>query len=205
MTDANTTREQRLVWIPDDEPGIEDARVAYGDDSVRFSGVVVRLWEGRPLRASYELVCDAGWRVRELRLIAESEATGEHELHLLADGAGGWRNGGDGADSADQSLAALQGCIDVDIMLTPLTNTLPIRRLALATGEAREISVVYIAAPDFTVRPFRQRYTRLDDADGQRRYRYESMESGFTAELPVDADGFVIAYPAIWRRVWPAR
>lgn len=202
MTDTNTTREQRLVWIPDDEPGIEDVRVAYGADGVRFGSVVVRLWEGRPLRASYELACDAGWRVRELHLMAESDATGEHELHLLADGAGGWRDAGDGVG---QPLVALQGCIDVDIMLTPLTNTLPIQRLALASGEAREISVVYIAAPDFTVRPFRQRYTRLDDSDGQQRYRYESLESGFTADLPVDDDGFVVAYPAIWRRVWPTR
>lgn len=200
MTDTNTTREQRLVWIPDDEPGIEDVRVTYGADGVRFRSVVVRLWEGRPLRASYELVCDTDWRVRELRLTAESEATGEHELHLLADGAGGWRNG---ADSADQSLVALQGCIDVDIMLTPLTNALPIQRLALTLGESREISVAYVAAPDFTVRPFRQRYTRLDDSDGQQRYRYESLESGFSADLPVDDDGFVVAYPSIWRRVWP--
>lgn len=202
MTDTGATREQRLVWIPDDEPGIEDVRVTYGADGVRFGSVVVRLWEGRPLRASYELVCDAGWRVRELRLTAESEATGAHELHLLADGAGGWR---DGADSAGQMVTALQGCIDVDIMVTPLTNTLPIRRLALAPGESREISVVYVAAPDFTVRPFRQRYTRLGDADGQQRYRYESLEGGFTADLPVDDDGFVVAYPAIWRRVWPTR
>jgi len=201
MTDTDATREQRLVCIPDDEPGIEDVRVAYGDDGMRFSSVVARLWEGRPLRASYELVCDAGWRVRELRLTAESEATGAHELRLLADGAGGWR---DGADSASQPIAALQGCIDVDIMLTPLTNTLPIRRLALAEGESREISVVYVAAPDFTVRPFRQRYTRLDDADGQQQYRYESIESGFTADLPVDDNGYVVTYPAIWRRVWPA-
>jgi hypothetical protein len=200
MTD--TAREQRLVWIPEDEPGIEDVRVTYSDKGVRFSSVVVRLWEGRPLRASYELACDADWRVRELHLTAESEATGEHELRLLADGAGGWR---DVADDAGQPVAALQGCIDADIMLTPLTNTLPIQRLALAPGESREISVVYVAAPDFTVRPFRQRYTRLHDSDGQQRYRYESLGSGFTADLPVDADGFVVEYPAIWRRVWPTR
>lgn len=188
---------KRLVWTPMDEPGIEDVRVTYSADGVRFSAVVVRLWEGRPLRASYELVCDAGWRVRELRLTGESEAAGEHALHLLADGEGGWQ------DDAGQPIAALQGCIDVDIMLTPLTNTLPIQRLALSPGDAREISVVYVSAPDFTVRPFAQRYTRLDDANGQQRYRYESLDSGFTADLPVDENGFVVEYPAIWRRVWP--
>ena len=194
---ADSASEKRLVWVPLDEPGIEDVRVVYGADEIRFSGMVVRLWEGQPLHATYELVCGADWRVRALHLSGESAATGQHALHLLADGAGNWR------DQAGQPIAALQGCIDVDIMLTPLTNTLPIQRLALSPGESRVISVVYVSAPDFTTRPFAQRYTRLDDADGRQRYRYESIVSGFTADLPIDGDGFVVEYPAIWRRIWP--
>lgn len=183
------------LWVPEDEPGIEDVRIAHDlAKGATFSGAVVRLWEGKPLRVTYNLVCDTGWRARELRMTGESAAAGDHTFHLFSDGAGNWR------DDKGQPLDALQGCIDVDIMVTPLTNTLPIRRLQLAPGESREISVVYIAAPDLSIRPFRQRYTRLED--GQH-YRYESLESGFTAVLLVDDDGFVIDYPGIWRRVWP--
>ncbi|HEU4784161.1 MAG TPA: putative glycolipid-binding domain-containing protein [Ktedonobacterales bacterium] len=185
------------VWIPEDEPGIEDVRLAHDATSVLFSGTLIRLLEGLPLHLSYTLRCDTEWCVRELRMTGESAAAGDHTFHLFSDGAGNWH------DDKGQTLDALQGCIDVDIMLTPLTNTLPIRRLQLAPGESREISVVYVAAPDLSIRPFRQRYTRLDDADGGQRYRYESVESGFTAVLPVDDDGFVIDYPGIWRRVWP--
>lgn len=189
----------RLVWVSVDEPGIEDVRITLDpSDIISFNSAVVRLWEGQPLSAKYELVCDAQWCVRSLRITAESEAMGERTVHLRADGAGGWW------DSADQPIAALQGCIDVDIMFTPLTNTLPINRFALAPGESREITVVYISVPDLSVRPFSQRYTRLGDGDdGQRRYRYESLVSGFTAVLPIDDDGFVIEYPNLWRRVWP--
>ncbi len=186
------------VWIPEDEPGIEDVRITRGPTGgVGFSSAVVRLWQGQPLRATYTLVCDAGWHVRELQMTGESEAVGERAIRLYADGAGNWQ------DDKGQPIAALQGCIDVDIMLTPLTNTLPIRRLQLAPGASREISVVYIAAPDLSIRPFQQRYTRLDDADGGQRYRYESLDSGFAAVLPIDDDGFVVDYPGIWRRVWP--
>jgi len=188
----------RLVWIPEDEPGIEDVLIMHEPTrGTGFSGAVVRLWEGQPLRVTYPLDCDAEWRVRELQMSGESEAVGERAIRLYADAAGNWK------DDKGQPLDALQGCTDVDIMLTPLTNTLPIRRLQLAPGESREISVVYIAAPDLSVRPFRQRYTRLDDADGGQRYRYESLDSGFTVVLPVDDDGFVVDYPGIWRRVWP--
>ena len=84
---ADSASEKRLVWVPLDEPGIEDVRVVYGADEIRFSGMVVRLWEGQPLHATYELVCGADWRVRALHLSGESAATGQHALHLLADGA----------------------------------------------------------------------------------------------------------------------
>jgi hypothetical protein len=187
----------RLVWIPEDEPGIEDVRIVHDATGVRVSSTLVRLLEGLPLRVSYLLRCDTEWRVRELQMTGESELAGDHALHLLADGVGGWQN------DADETIASLHGCIDVDIMVTPLTNTLPIRRLALAPGESREIRVVYVSAPDLSIRPFRQRYTRLDDLDGHQRFRYESLEGGFTADLPVDDDGFVVGYRDIWRRVWP--
>ncbi len=186
------------VWISEDEPGIEDVQITHEPTKgTGFSSAIVRLWEGQPLRMQYTLSCDAQWHVNYLfAVIPVPRGAGvlPYSITLKADGAGNWR------DDKDQPLDALQGCIDVDIMVTPLTNTLPIRRLQLAPGESREISVVYIAAPDLSIRPFRQRYTRLDD--GQH-YRYESLESGFTAVLPVDDDGFVVDYPGIWRRVWP--
>ena len=49
----------------------------------------------------------------------------------------------------------------------------------------------------------RQRYTCLErDADGGL-YRYEDRGTfrGFTADLPVDADGLVLDYPGIFRRL----
>jgi hypothetical protein len=190
------------VWISEDEPGIEDVLITHEPtNGTWFSSAIVRLWEGQPLRMQYGLSCDAQWQVSSFWAvipIPRGADPGLNMIRLHADGAGNWH------DDKGQPLDALQGCIDVDIMLTPLTNTLPIRRLQLAPGELREISVVYIAAPDLSIRPFEQRYTRLDNgADGRSRYRYESLESGFTAELLVDDDGFVVDYPGIWRRVWP--
>ena len=50
-------------------------------------------------------------------------------LHLESDGEGHWQE--NGKDRPD-----LHGCIDIDIQATPFTNTLPIRRLGLKTGES---------------------------------------------------------------------
>ena len=47
-----------------------------------------------------------------------------------------------------------------------------------------------------------QRYTCLERRPDVARYLYESIESGFRAELTVDADGLVMEYAGLFRRVW---
>ena len=58
--------------------------------------------------------------------------------------------------------------------------------------------MAWVSAPDLTVRPQPQAYTRLAD----RLYLFENLDgSGFTARLPVDEDGIVLDYPGLFRRV----
>ena len=115
---------------------------------------------------------------------------------LLADGEGHWK--GRGAESVPE----LDGCIDVDISATPFTNTLPIRRLGLEPGKSTDVEVAYIRVPELLVGPERQRYGCLEAQVEGGLYRLEALPSGFTAELPVDADGLVIDYPGLFRRAW---
>ena len=115
---------------------------------------------------------------------------------MTADGEGRW------FDASGAAVPALDGCVDVDITATPLTNTLPIRRLSLEQGESADIKVAYVTIPGLRVTPDEQRYTRLPtDADGGR-YRFEQAGAGFTAVLQVDADGLVDDYPGLFERVW---
>lgn len=182
------------MWAPWEGPGLEHLRLVTSDGGVVANGLVIGLEAGRPFRISYELRCDGRWRVREVRV-----ATPDSErpvLELLADGEGHWeRRGG-------ESVPELDGCIDVDISATPFTNTLPIRRLGLEPGESEELTVTYVRVPELLVGPERQRYGCLEaQADGGL-YRFEALPSGFTAELPVDAEGLVIDYPGLFRRTW---
>jgi len=125
--------------------------------------------------------------VREVRVAApDSERP---VLELLADGEGHWK--GRGGEPAPE----LDGCIDVDISATPFTNTLPIRRLGLKPGEFEELTVTSIRIPELLVGPERQRYGCLEAQTDGGLYRFEALPSGFTAELPVDAEGLVIDYP----------
>lgn len=147
--------------------------------------------QGRPFRLAYELTWDQSWRLRDARLAVTTEA-GMRSLRLETDGNGHWRDG------EARALPALGGCIDIDIWPTPFTNTFPIRRQPLAVGERREFVMAWVSAPELSVRPVRQAYTRLSD----RVYLFENLDgSGFRAELPVDDDDIVLNYPGIFRRI----
>lgn len=147
---------------------------------------------GQPFRLAYRLAWDDAWRLRDARLAVTTER-GTRSLHLETDGRGRWRDG------QARVLPELEGCSDIDIWPTPFTNTFPIRRQPMAIGERREFVMAWVSAPELTVRPMRQGYTRLAD----RLYLYENLEgSAFRAELPVDEDGVVLDYQAVFRRVF---
>jgi len=187
--------ERTVLWTPWAGPGLEHLRLVQHDGLILADGLLIGVAEegGQPFRAHYTIQCDARWHVRELRIDMLDAAN--RRLDLMSDGAGHW------ADDTGQLLPGLAGCFDVDISATPFTNTLPIRRLALPLGAAADITVVYIDLPALTAQPAMQRYTRLPGD----RYRFEARGNGFTADLLVDADGLVLDYPDLFRRVESAR
>jgi len=157
-------------------------------EGISASGVVIGATDRGSFGLAYRLLIDARWRLRTAKLVTAAGG----RLALQADGRGRWTDG-DG-----NSLPELDGCVDLDIEATPFTNTLPIRRLGLRAGERAEISVAYVAVPELDLSIARQRYSRLGKADA---YRFESLESGFTAELAVDTQGLVLDYPGLFRRL----
>jgi uncharacterized protein len=182
------------AWSQWDGPGLEHLRLRVGESGIEADGVVVGEVDGAFFRARYVIHCDPRWRTREL--IVDS-LDGSDPLHLRSDGEGGWR------DASGRALPELRGCIDVDLSVTPFTNTLPIRRLDLREGESSEIAVVYVNVPVMELGTSRQGYTCLERGPGSGLYRYEDrgIFRGFTADLPVDENGLVLDYPGIFRRM----
>jgi hypothetical protein len=170
------------------ESGLEHLELVPERHGLRASGVVIGQTDRGRFGLSYRLLIDAEWRLREAALAT----TAGLELMLTSDGSGRW------ADGNGQALPEIDGCVDLDIEATPFTNTLPIRRLGLTEGGRAEISVAYVSVPELDLSIARQRYSRLHGAHA---YRFESLASGFTAELAVDAQGLVLDYPGLFRRL----
>jgi uncharacterized protein len=147
--------------------------------------------ERGPFRLTYRLNWDESWRLRDAELVLATERSTQ-SLRLQTDGQGYWRDGD------DRAIDALEGCRDIDIWPTPFTNSFPIRREPMAIGERRQFLMAWVFAPDLTVHPQPQAYTRLAD----RLYLFENLDgSDFRAELAVDEDGVVLDYPDLFRRV----
>lgn len=186
---------RELVWSRWDGGGAEHLVLKVGECGATADGAVVGAAGGLPFRAFYSARCDADWRVREARV--SDTATGGTGLKLLSDGEGHWTSNGEPAPE-------LEGCVDVDISVTPFTNTLPIRRLGLVPGETSDISVAYIEPGKPRAWAECQRYGCLESSPSGALYRFESLDGCFTADLPVDPDGLVLDYPGLFRRVFPA-
>lgn len=182
-----------VLWQPLGAPGLEHLRLQEGTKGAVATGLVIGLDGDQPFRLRYRVECDQGWRVRSADLALPDE---RRRLGLRADGEGRW------TDPDARHLPDLDGCLDLDISVTPFTNTLPVRRLALRPGEAAEIEVAYVAVPELTLSRERQRYTCLAQTPASGRYRFESLDGSFTAELTVDAAGLVVDYPPLFKRIW---
>ena len=141
-----------------------------------------------PVLASYKIFSDCEWRTRrvDVQCFTGSDIA---KLSLVVEGDGTWRNG-------SRVLPDVEGCIDVDLAVTPATNTLPIRRLNLKVNQSADVTAAWIRFPALDVQPLPQRYTRLSD----RLYRYESA-NGFVTEIEVDELGLVVNYSGGWERI----
>jgi hypothetical protein len=185
---------REVMWTAWGDPGLGHLRLTVRDSGVVADGMVLGLAEGHPFRVAYKVHCDADWRVRAARVGVPGEPP---KVELLSDGEGNW------ATYDGRTVAYLVGCEYVDISETPFTNTLPIRRLGLTPGESADICVAYFDGNELQPWPEPQRYTCLKRNAQGGLYRFLSLDGGFTADLPVDADGLVVDYPGLFKRTLP--
>ncbi|MFA9446877.1 putative glycolipid-binding domain-containing protein [Egicoccus sp. AB-alg6-2] len=142
-------------------------------DGVVFRGNVEPSGAGGLSAAlGYEVEVDAAWRTRRARL-----ETADDVRVLHSDGHGRWwRNG--------QQVTDLEGCLDVDLEASPVTNTLPLRR-----ARGGPVRAAWLRVPGPAIEPLEQSYAE----EGEGRWTYRSA-GGFVGELAVDEHGLVTSY-----------
>lgn len=186
MADLPEFAAWRLV---DAHDGFEVVFLRSDDNGVRIDGQSTGVERGEVWALSYSLELDAAWATRSARVRGRT-ASGERETVLEGDGAGAWLV--DGAPAPD-----LDGCRDVDLEGSALTNALPVHRLALAVGARADAPAAYVRAAGLSVERLAQTYARLEDDGDDTRYAYASPGFEYEGVLTYDEHGLVLEYPGI--------
>jgi uncharacterized protein len=177
-----------VAWAKDDPLGVEFAEVRLAADRLSATGVAIGV-DLAPYRLDYTLETGEGFVTSRLHVTAVDE-DGHRTLELRRSPGGRW--------SADAELPDLAGALDCDLGLSPLTNTMPVLRERLVEpGDPVDFVMAWVSVPDLEVHASPQRYVPL----GGGVVRFESLDDDFTAEITFDADGLVVDYPGIGRRL----
>jgi uncharacterized protein len=186
---APTRFLSEALWRRVGEPSLEHCRLSALSDAYTLQGCVLALENGRPFQVQYVVECDIDWSTRTV--LIDTIRGAEHDrLQLRRDPSGAWWRG-------EEAMQDFAGLIDIDLSISPSTNTLPIRRMSLNIGEAAATDAVWVRFPAMTIERLPQRYTR----NAERHYTYESRGASFVAELEVDAEGLVVRYGRLWESV----
>lgn len=178
-----------VLWQRAGETSLEHCRLSELPEAFALQGCVLALDAGQPMQVQYVVHCAVDWSTRGAHVhIIRGDAV--HRLELRRDEAGAWWRD-------DEPMPELEGLTDIDLSISPSTNTLPIRRLALPVGDSAATDAAWVRFPELTVQRLPQRYTRT----AEHRYTYESRGGSFRADLEVDAHGLVVHYGQIWKRV----
>lgn len=178
---------KRVVgWQRVDALGLEYAEIDL--EPLHLEGEIVVVEGGVPCAVSYRVDCDsAGMTARAFIRMRRNGASSERTLV---------RSAGNQWTVDGVSATLLDGLADVDLSVTPSTNSLPLRRLRLNVGQRAEVMAAWVRLPSLDVVPLRQSYRRT----GSFTYEYEAPELNFAAELECDEEGIVKTYGGLWTR-----
>jgi uncharacterized protein len=172
--------------------GFEVAYFSVREHGVRIDGTTAAIEDAQTWVVTYRIEVDPAWFTRSARITART-ATGPRATMLESDGAGRWLVDGDPAPYLD-------GCMDVDLESSAMTNTLPVHRLNLRPGARADAPATYVRALTLTAGRLDQVYGRIPDEATHRQFDYAAPAFGFTARLVYDESGLVVDYPGIAMR-----
>jgi hypothetical protein len=185
-----------LTWRSHDNTRIESTRIQLAGNRIKAYGrIAAAATEAHPaFSASYDLVTDDNGATTRLSLTV-SLAERDRQLSISRDEENMWLI----TDHQGQSRDSYHGALDVDVVLSPFFNALPIRRAGLhRRADSVTLPLVYVNLPELTVGPATAAYSSSGPDSGD----------GITLHSPVaettvvvDDDGFILDYPGLAARI----
>ena len=202
-----TNRHMALtrIWHHPEPFHTEFAEISLEHDALHARGIAIGADPAR-YRLEYELSTARGYLTQRLDVMGQG-AGWQRRLVLERSTAGEWSCTTEALGNLDLpspggDLQALAGALDCDLGLSPLTNSMPLLRHQLhQQAGSVDFLMAWVAVPELTVHPSRQRYTHLRRTQEGAVVRFQGLDSDFTAEITFDEHGLVLDYPGIGRAV----
>ncbi len=180
--------QTNILWTGREYYSLENCLVKTNDSGSEINSVIIGQYEEKIYRVEYRIKTNPAWETLLVELHAR-HSNRQQDYIFKGDGKGNWIVNG-------KHAIAFNGCIDIDIPLTPFTNTLPIERLRLSKNEERQIKVIYFDILENHIRPVTQKYVCLSKTQ----FHYENIPNDFEATIEVDNLGLVVDYPSLFVR-----
>lgn len=181
-----------LTWRAHNGSRMESVRVLLNGNRIRAAGRIIAgaTQDHEAFSASYDLVTDENGVTKRLSL-RSTIASGERHASIARDEENYWL-----IDAGTTHVrSTFGGALDVDMVLSPFFNTLPIRRYGLAhSSEDIQVPVVYVRLPDLLVQEASLTYSSGPDG-------IHVLSPVSSATVTVDSDGFVLDYPGLAERI----
>jgi hypothetical protein len=192
-----------VSWTGPDPERVDAATIVFDARSLQSHGTSVT----SEYALAFRLTTGPEWITRELHVTSRGDGWWR-SLALRRGDDGQWNAAWEGAggDQRPPELPDLRDALDCDLGLCPLTNTMPILRHdyvgAAHRGETggRDFLMAWVSVPDLTVHQSLQQYNVGEPVHlGGALVGYASGR--FRTTLEVDADGLVVNYPGLARRL----
>ena len=177
--------QTNVIWTGKLYHSIENCLLTKTSVGNEIVSTILGNYENQIYKVGYHIKTNENWETIFATL--QTQVDNSIELMTLEKKDGMWLLN-------DKYNDELKDIFDIDISLTPFTNTLPINRLQLKDNERQVIEVLYFDVLEKKIKPVRQIYTRL--ATGH--YLYENYDKSFKADIKIDEQGLVIEYPKLF-------
>ena len=180
--------QTNILWTGIAYQSLENCVLTHSDESIEVNSVIVGAHDEKIYRVDYSIKTNRKWECIFFEVTTQLSDKNE-AIKYDSDGKGNWTKNG-------VPLNEFKGCIDIDISLTPFTNSLPINRLQWELNKPQQIRVLFLDILSQEILAVQQRYTKLSKTE----YKFENVPNDFEAIITVDESGMVVNYPHLFVR-----
>ena len=184
--DKNIFMQWSILWQGRQNDSREHCLINSNESGIKVDSVIIGKQADLIYRVEYSLLLDLNWQTLSFSISSLHNRVIQR-IEYSSDGKGNWMDG-------DKPVPRLEGCLDIDLPLTPFTNSLPINRLKQQIGQESDVRVIYIDLLAEKISPLTQKYKRT----GEGEYHYQNVPNDFEALIRTDHEGFVTDYPGLF-------